>query len=875
MANSQGSRRVWRRRSIATIAASAVIVLAASVGQAAAASPDTPNQNAGEESQSAAAAADWFASQRLAPNGAVDDNAFAAVAGEAALLDTTGGTWTERTNPAAGDGVDFSDSPDYIDPTSNFSNSGAGDQWVAGRITALATAPDGALFAGGADGGVWKSTDQGQHWTPVTDDQATLSIGALLVVPGASGGPYTVYAGTGEANTSSDSYAGIGVIASTDGGSTWSRVGSDELNGALIFRLAQDGNTILAATSHGLYSFTPETSTAWTAVLQPAGQPTSGNVNLAVGNMITDVVVIPGTSGSKVLAVAGWRGGAPTNGLYLSTDGGVSFNPITNPKGWVPAKAEGRTTLAYSANGDRAYAIVQSPYLLNVGTNGKTLLQGVYMSANGDPTGPWTRIADSSKLQSSGSAQAINRIGRGYGPGIQAWYNQFLAVDPGNKDHLYVGLEEVYETQNAGAGWNTIAPYWNFGFRCFAYDPFEGTCDHHQAHSDQHAATIAGGTLYVGNDGGVYSRSLADHDVGGWTNLNAHLDVLQYYSAAGSGDSVIYGGLQDNGSNKVFPTTGSVPDDTGAPIDVSSVQVFGGDGGYTLVDPADSQNVITEYTGLTALKSTDGGANWHFIAPADPDPRFIAPIGMDRTDPNHLVAGGAIVWSSDAGVAGVTSGTGAATDWQNIFDTRTATGAGAAAQVTALDAVTIGGTRYVAAAWCGPCNPRFTPAATGFRAGVVMLDDSGGTWHATSQVCSYASPTCTSGLPDRYITGVRIDSADPLHAYLTLSGYSRHWIVGPDDPGVGHVFETTNGGAAWTNRSGDLPDVPTDDIVYENGNLVVATDFGVYTSADDGASWSRYGTNLPNVVVDQLTLDQNGNLVAATHGRGVWTIQAP
>ena len=865
--------RFSRRRLRVTLAMAATLAFATSIGQAFAASDNARTKDAGEESQAVAEAQAWFTDQRLAPNGVVNPDAFASIAAEAASLPVTGGTWTERTDPA-GPGVDFSDSPEYIDPTSNFANSGAGDRWVGGRITALATAPDGSLFLGAADGGVWRSSDNGGHWTPLTDTQGTLSIGALLVVPGADG--YTVYAGTGEANTSSDSYAGIGVIASSDGGATWAQVGGPELNGALIFRLAQDGDTILAATSHGLYSFDTTSSSAWTAVLQPAGPPSGGNFNLAVGNMITDVVVIPGTGGSKVLAVAGWRGGAPTNGLYLSTDGGQTFTAIANPKGWVPAKAQGRTTLAYSAAGDRAYAIVQSPYLFNVGTNGKTLLQGVYESANGDPTGPWTRIADSSKLQQSGSAQAINRIGKGYGPGIQAWYNQFLAVDPGNKDHLYLGLEEVYETQNAGAGWTTIAPYWNFGFRCFSYVPFEGTCDHNQAHSDQHAAVVANGTLYVGNDGGVYSKALTDHSVGNWTNLNQHLNVLQYYSAAQSGDSVAYGGLQDNGSNKVFPTTGTVLDDQGSPISVSSVQVFGGDGGYTLVDPANSDNVITEYTGLTALKSTDGGKNWHFIVPADPDPRFIAPIVLDRTNPDHLVAGGAIVWNSEAGISGTTSGTGTASDWQNIFDTRTAVGANATAQVTALDAIqTSDGTQYVAAAWCGPCNASFS-TGTGFRSGIVMLTNDGGTWHTTSQVCTGTSSACAaSGIPNRYISGVRIDTADPTHAYLTLSGYSRKWMIGPDDPGVGHVFESSDGGSTWANVSGALPDVPMNDLVFENGNLVVATDFGVYTSPDDGATWSRYGTNLPNVVVNQLTEDPNGNLVAATHGRGLWTIAAP
>jgi photosystem II stability/assembly factor-like uncharacterized protein len=582
--------------------------------------------------------------------------------------------------------------------------------------------------------------------------------------------------------------------------------------------------------------------------------------------------VQPGTGGNNVLAVAGWRGGAPTNGLYLSTDGGATFTYIAAPNGWAPPQAEGRTTLAFSSAGDRLYAIIQSPYLLNFGTNGKTLLQGVYMSPDGNPFGPWGKIATSEKLQASGSAQAKSRIGKGYGPGIQAWYNQFLAVDPANKDHLYLGLEEVYETQNAGSGWNTIAPYWNFGFSCFSYSPFEGTCDHNGAHPDQHAAVITGGQLYVGNDGGIYSRALTNHLEGHWTNDNQHLNALQYYSAAGSGDGVIYGGLQDNGSNKVFATTGVVKDDNGNNISVSSVQVFGGDGGYTLVDPANSDNVLTEYVGLTVLNSTDGGKNWHFIVPADPNPRFIAPIAMDRTHPSHLVAGGAIVWNSEAGVGGTTG-------WTNIFDVRTATGHSTTtpAQVTALDAITIGEVQYVAAAWCGPCNASFSTGG-GFRSGIVMLSNSGSTWHATSQVCTGTSTTCVaSGLPKRYISGVRIDPSDPTHAFLSLSGFSRKWMIGPgDDPGVGHVFETTNGGGAWADRSGNLPDVPMDDVVFLGGSkLVVATDFGVFTSSDNGASWATLGTNLPNVVVDQLTLDPNGNLVAATHGRGIWTIAAP
>src|SRR6476646_3277079 len=254
-----------RRRLEVFFAVLAAMVFAAAPAFAAA-SGSPPAQDAGEESQEADDAK-WFMSQRLAPDGAVDPNACAAGAAQAAAMPTVAGTWTERTARSGTDGNDFSDSPQYIDPTSNSSNSGAGDRWVAGRMTSLAAAPDGTLFAGAADGGVWRSGDHGAHWTPTTDTQDTLSIGALLLT--STSGGYSVYAGTGEANTNSDSYAGVGVLASTDGGATWHRVGGPELNGALIFRIVQNGSTLFAATSHGLYRFdTAATGATWTAVLQ-------------------------------------------------------------------------------------------------------------------------------------------------------------------------------------------------------------------------------------------------------------------------------------------------------------------------------------------------------------------------------------------------------------------------------------------------------------------------------------------------------------------------------------------------------------------------------------------------------------------------------
>ena len=856
------------------IAAAGILLVLAAAGPAAAGS----TTQAGEESTFLDTATQWFMGQRAAPNESVNPGAYAALGAQAAALPVTGGAWTERTARDY-----FTDSPDYAPIGANCGancdqNSGSGERYVSGRMTALAVARNGDVFAGAADGGIWKSTDRGAHWTPVGDQLGTMSIGALLIDNNSRGSGYTVYAGTGEANGSSDSYAGIGVLRSTDGGATWSLLptaavtpggaATAGLAGALVFRLLRSGSYLYAATSHGLYRIDPATGTAWTRILQFDSSYPNGTtlpVNQRVWDMITDVVALPGTG--HLLAVAGWRTGEPTNGLYESVDAGATFTYIANPNGWVPAAQQGRVTLARSATGSQLFAVVQNASKFVKPNSSGTILAGVYESNTG-PAGPWNKIADSGKLSSSGSAEARSAM-RGYKPGVQANYNQFLAVDPANPNHIYLGLEEVYETTNGGSSWNTIGPYWNLTLKCFSYTPFEGTCNHQQTHSDQHAVFLdtAGGrdTLYVGNDGGVWSKSMSDHTQGNWTNLNRNINTLQYYAASGSNDGSLYGGMQDNGSARTFPAPTTVAGDTGTPVPATSVQVFGGDGGYTIVDPNNPNKVITEYVGLTSARSNDGGRTWVDNPPGDPNARFIAPIVLDHTQPvdaagnGHIVAGGAYVWDSTKGFNTNSS------DWRPIYDL-TSGGAFPARQTTAIGTATAGGVTTTWVAWCGPCNPN--GAGSGFASGIVVLSNSGGSYHVVNSFLTGG----TSVLPQRYITGVFVDPANPANAYVSFSGYSRHWIVGPNDPGVGHVFQITGNGATWTitDRSGNLIDAPTGDVVVVNGDLVVGTDFGVYVSADNGATWSRLGANLPNVVVDQL-YPTAGKILAATHGRGLWT----
>ncbi|HSD77186.1 MAG TPA: hypothetical protein VLA98_07260, partial [Solirubrobacteraceae bacterium] len=733
--------------------------------------------------------AQQYAEARTAPADSVEAGAFTAAYQQALSLPVFGTAWTERTTRPY-----QQDDPGYRDPV--FSNSGSGWGLVSGRVTALA-AGGGAVYAGTADGGVWKTTDGGANWQPLLDDGPTLSIGAVEVNP-ADG---SLWVGTGEANTSSDSYAGTGILRSGDGGATFQRVGDAGLENHLVSRIAFDGaGTVYAATSKGLYRRAASDLTSpWTLVLKPC-------VAQHDTTFISDVAVRPGTGGRSVVAVVGWRGGSPCNGIYASDDGGAHFTRLT-AKGAINDGQIGRTTLAYSADGSRLYALVQSSQLFNHPSTdfGGTVLMGVFVSPTGDPGGSWNKIAEWRKLANSGSAL---KLSKGYHPGVQAWYNQFLAVDPADPLHVYVGLEEVFETTNGGSSWNAIGPYWSFGLRCadggFLACPAT-------THPDQHAIAIVGGRVFVGNDGGVYSRAL--RDASGWANHNATLRTLQYYYAAigrsGGGDAA-WGGLQDNGVSLLPPGTGPM------------VSPFGGDGGDNIVDPSDADRAVVEYVNLDMASTTDGGrsdgttaafreispscfAFTYVPSPCDPTPRFIAPFRADPENLDHWVAGGRYVWDN-GGKGWDTSCSASACDWKIVHDT------GPGRSITAI--AVSGDTTYVG--WCGPCN------APTFQAGIDT--NAGGTWHAIT----------APNLPNRFVNALTVDPANAAHVYAVYNGFSRRWT---NDGGFGHVFESADAGASFTDISGDLPDAPADDLVLSRGRLVLGTDIGAFTApAGQGAA---------------------------------------
>jgi len=870
--------------------------------------------------------------RRTAPFTSVAAGAYAsAVAAKGALAASAGsspGTW----HPVGSTPLN-SDEPGYS------RTNGLGLHQLSGRIEDLATDPADAkhLYAAVAGGGLFTSTDAGTTWTSVGDSLPTQVTGAIAVVPAKGGAPARLVLGTGDPAYGGSSEAGLGVFTSTDNGATWAHAPGSPTDG-LTFVLRQrpdNPQVIYAGTSKGLYR-SVDGGASFANVVLPTGCTDLAAADCFFDNMVTDVAVQAGTG--KVVAAVGWRAGrkknangnpqSRRNGLYTSATGAPGSFTYQPPSGSGVVGTSGfgrtgtnggnfvgRTTLgvANGAGQDHGYlvALVEDTGKFN-GNGGAdtldvalpaavpfpTVLDGIYASADFGAT--WTKVVDAAQLATPDTGTAL--VGANtptYEPGVQSWYNQWIEFDPthlgasGKPDRVLFGLEEVWETTLAvtavpgagtagGAGNNRVIGQYFAGTSCAGLNLGLPACPlstrspaaHSTTHPDQHAgllvpdATGGGVTAYVGNDGGAYAQHVAkgaDFTQDGWGNgINTGLHTLQPYQAAVAKDGTIYAGLQDNGEEKITPKG-------------RQIAVFGGDGFFTAVDPDNSNTAYEEYTAGDVAVTTNGGMAWTDINPKLTSPLFATPFVMDSLDATHLLIGGRDVQERQGGPSGT---------WTKVYDLGTRTQPGVASATSSAGnpnnstSATDLYDQYGVVGFCGYCD--IVTGGLPFGSGIAtnVLGDKPakrGTsdgWHIAA----------AKGLPLRYVTGVKLDPQNPAVIYATLGGYGRRWIppgsLGDDTSkvGSGHVFRSGDGGATFVDISGDLPDVPANAVTVHDGNLLVATDIGVFTSSGTrGGSWQVFGSGLPNVAVFSLTENpgKTSQIVAATYGRGVYALDGP
>ncbi|HMC70320.1 MAG TPA: hypothetical protein VKJ07_14285, partial [Mycobacteriales bacterium] len=354
-----------------------------------------------------------------------------------------------------------------------------------------------------------------------------------------------------------------------------------------------------------------------------------------------------------------------------------------------------------------------------------TVLNGIYVATGGEPDA-WTIKGNSQSFSAAPGSGLLVEQALLYAPGVQAWYDQWIAVDPNDDNRVLVGLEEVYEAISNPYGpglaqWRTVSRYWNGCAALSAVDcsqtPGTPAYAGKATHPDQHAAAFVPlqsgvSRLYTGSDGGIFSQNSHTTDLGyvgydnsHWDWRNLGLATTQPYYAVEGTDGTIYAGLQDNGEVKI--AAGSTRGD----------EVFGGDGFDTAVVPENDNFVYEEYTYGDVSVSTTGGRGWSDIAPCDvgsTTAQFATPFTLDPKNANHLVVAGRYIDESVNGVhtSGSTSEEGECVDpgsWKATYDLGASKvngkpGVSAAGGNNIATAVTVdGASMYVP--FCGLCDP--------------------------------------------------------------------------------------------------------------------------------------------------------------------------
>ncbi len=785
----------------------------------------------------------------------------------------------------------------------------------AGMGAAIAVDPrdsTGDSFYVGNMGGLWHTTDGGEHWTALSDGKLSRSaVGAIAVDPK---DPETLYVGTGIGYlTISGDAPGTGMWVSHNAGQTFTRP-AQNIRGYAVNDIAVTDDGVLAATSNGLYVST-NGGGSFSRVTMPDNAAHSGEAVGAYANWISAIAVSPIDAKEVVVAVGLGLGKkldavgnplSPGNGLYHSSTGVAgpytfmaSTSQLkheastTDPVGrvmlsWVK-EPSGDATVLWALLSDAGLAHGLQPGGDSSDTVGSTTgqslnatgteLNGLYRSDDAGTT--WTVKATPQSLQSSVNEGLGIYPALGYGVGVQAYYNLWVTADPRNPDQVYFGLEEVFQSvtgTGAGAGlgdFEIIQRYWDVcGSTTYLENIFKGQSCPDQTpyyggvstHPDQHVGKVfdVDGTLrlYTGNDGGFFredshalpdGRNMFDND--SWTAMNT-LATVQPWKIARKPDGEVLTALQDNGSGFF------APGGTGA--------LVGGGDGVNVVATPDPDVWYMSAQGAIVWVTTDHGKTIRAL-PADlTGATFLSPLAIDPTDENHLAVAGRDIHETTKG-ANTTSTidpllyTVIKTDWTQSFDAGTSEVSGTGYNSQAI----VMRDTAVYNAICGLCRNSlldptkiFATVATNVKPGCEAKKASTDCWHVAEG----------NGLPHSSIWNLAIDPTDVNTIYVVLNNNS---LIGLDEKVIGtpRVMVSHDAGESFSDLTGNLPRSQARDVVVRGDNLIVATDNGVFTAPKTGKLWLRVGFGLPQTRVSDLDLDSTGRyLTAALFGRGVWQL---
>jgi photosystem II stability/assembly factor-like uncharacterized protein len=675
---------------------------------------------------------------------------------------------------------------------------------MGGRISAIdASAGDRlTVWVGAAGGGVWKSVDGGLAFKPVFDKHSQ-SIGAITVDPK---NPKTVWVGTGETCVRNSVSVGDGLYKTTDGGETWQRMGlADSERIAKVVVDPTDSNTVLACVTGHAFDSHPERGVFRTT---DGGKTWEKTLFVDGDTGCSDLAIDP--QDGRIVYAGMWQfrrkpwfftSGGPGSGLYKSTDGGKAWRRIT--KG-LPEGELGRIALSVSpARPSVVYATVEAKQ------------SGFYRS---DDLGEsWERTSSASSVLA------------------RPFYFSHVVADPKDWKRVYKPGFTLSLSEDGGRTFASIGG---------------GT------HSDVHALWVDPRNtddLIMGTDGGVY----ASHDRGAKWRFVGSLPVSQFYHVSYDMEWPynVYGGLQDN-------STWYGPSRRPGPIQNKHWNsLTGGDGFWAFVDPDDTDVVYDEYQGGNLFRIRKSTLEQKDIKPSpkagEPKYRFNwnTPIHLSPNDKGTVYYGAQFLFRSrDRGDR-----------WERISPDLTTNDPAKQKQMESggltIDNSTAENHCTIFAISESPKSRDVIWVGTD-DGNVQVTRDGGKTW--TNVAAN------VPGLPkNAWVSSVQASRFGEGTAYATF-----------DDHMLGdmktYVFRTTDFGKTWQSlATADLKGyahVVKEDVVSAD-LLFLGTEGGLFVSVDGGRAWGQLTGNLPNVAVRDLAIHpREHDLLVATHGRGIYVV---
>jgi photosystem II stability/assembly factor-like uncharacterized protein len=705
---------------------------------------------------------------------------------------------------------------------------------VSGRCTDLeVVAPKGknfTLYAATASGGVWKTENEGTTWIPLFDKQASTSIGDIALDPT---NPDVIWVGTGEANIFRSSQSGSGVYKSADGGKTWESAGLE--NTLTISRIIvdpQNSNTVYVAASGHEWTKNKERG-----VYKTTDGGKSWDKILYIDDLTGAIDLVMDPKDNQTLYAATWERirekwndprveeGYSKNGIYKTTDGGKNWEPVNN--GLPPAKYRGRIGIDISAsNPDVLYAFVDNYEFSHEFDSEETdsygrpktgVIKGATVFRSNNKGENWEQVSGLTEETKT----YMERHSATYG-----WVFGQIRVDPNDENTIYT----------MGLGLNVSTD----GGKTFKrLRGMHG--DHHGLWIDPDNSNYLVNT----NDGGIY----ISYDKGkNWRSFTDRLPLVQFFNIGYDMDKPfhVYGSIQDHGSRKGVVDLSRGKDQIPA---VDFEYAPGGEGSTHAIDPTNPDIVYSAgfYGSMTRTDiSKPYREGTRRIKPQvfenEPPLRgqWIAPFILSPHNPDIIYLGMQYVFrSTDKGDT-----------WEKISP-----------DLTYNDPKKLGDIPY---------QTIFALSESPKMYGLIYAGTDDGRVHVTKDGGKNWTEVSKGLAKDKWISRIVSSKYKLSLVYLTQNGKR-------DDEFTPYVWKSEDYGQTWKDISSNIPIGPVNVIREDPFNkniLYLGTDAGVFVSKNGGESWEVLG-DLPSTYVHDLIIHPRDNvIVIATHGRGMWVLDA-